>query len=147
MDIAYWWFWLIAGILLLVAEMVTGTFYLLWLGIAAFVAAALAYFLPENLWLPPLAASITSVLLIALTKPLTARARQAKGYTDPVHQLTNKQGEVLEPITPTRLGIVKVGSEMWSASANEELMPGTRVIVESRSSTVLQVKRALSDIS
>jgi membrane protein implicated in regulation of membrane protease activity len=35
--------WLIAGIALIVAELVTGTFYLLVLGIAALVAAAVAY--------------------------------------------------------------------------------------------------------
>ncbi|WP_207435699.1 NfeD family protein [Sabulibacter ruber] len=139
MELAFWWFWLIAGILLLVAEMVTGTFYLLWLGISAMVAASLAYFFPDNYWLPPLAASISGFLLILLTKPLAARARQVKGYTDPVLQLTNKQGEVLEPISSTRLGIVRVGTEVWSASAQEDLAPGQRVLVINQSSTVLQV--------
>ncbi|WP_205502880.1 NfeD family protein [Rufibacter psychrotolerans] len=139
MELSFWWFWLIAGILLLVAEMVTGTFYLLWLGVSALVAAALAYFFPDSFWLPPLAASITGVLLMLFTKPLTARARQVKGYSDPVLQLTNQQGEVLEPITPSRLGIVRVGTEVWSASAQEELAPGQRVLVVHQSSTVLQV--------
>jgi membrane protein implicated in regulation of membrane protease activity len=35
--------WLIAGIALIVAELLTGTFYLLVLGIAALIAAAVAY--------------------------------------------------------------------------------------------------------
>lgn len=35
--------WLIAGFALLIAELMTGTFYLLVLGIAGFVAAAVAY--------------------------------------------------------------------------------------------------------
>ena len=35
--------WLIAGIVLIVAELVTGTFYLLVLGVAALLAAAVAY--------------------------------------------------------------------------------------------------------
>jgi membrane protein implicated in regulation of membrane protease activity len=35
--------WLVAGIALVVAELVTGTFYLLVLGVAAVVAAAVAY--------------------------------------------------------------------------------------------------------
>jgi len=35
--------WLVAGIVLIVAELVTGTFYLLVLGVAALVAAAVAY--------------------------------------------------------------------------------------------------------
>lgn len=139
MEIDFWWLWLIAGILLLVAEMVTGTFYLLWLGVAALAAAVLAYLFPDTYWLPPAAASVTGLLLIFFTKPLTTRLRHARGYTDPSHQLTNQHGEVVEPITPTRLGIVRVGSEVWSASAQEELYPGQRILVVSQSSTVLKV--------
>ncbi|AKQ46219.1 hypothetical protein TH63_12275 [Rufibacter radiotolerans] len=135
----FWWLWLIAGILLLVAEMITGTFYLLWLGVAAMVAAVLAYLFPENYLLPPAAASVTGLLLILFTKPLTTRLRQARGYADPAHQLTNKEGEVLEPISPTRLGIVRVGTEIWSASAQEDLEIGQRVLVVAQSSTVLKV--------
>jgi membrane protein implicated in regulation of membrane protease activity len=103
------------------------------------VAAVLAYLYPEALWLPPAAASVSALFLILLTKPLTARLRQAKGYSDPAHQLTNRQGEVLEPISPTRLGIVRVGTETWSASAQEDLSPGQRILVIGQSSTVLQV--------
>jgi len=36
--------WLIAGFALVIAELVTGTFYLLVLGVAAFVGSAVAYF-------------------------------------------------------------------------------------------------------
>jgi hypothetical protein len=38
----YWW-WAIAGIALVIAELITGTFYLLVIGIAALVGAAAAY--------------------------------------------------------------------------------------------------------
>ncbi|KAA3439301.1 NfeD family protein [Rufibacter hautae] len=139
MDVELWWFWLTAGILLLVAEMLTGTFYLLWLGLASLVAAGLAYLFPENLWLPPLAASITGLLLTLLSKPLTARARLARGFQDPVHDLVNKKGEVIEALVPGKLGIVRVGNEVWSAKAPEELPPGQRILVVNQSSTVLQV--------
>jgi hypothetical protein len=39
-----YWIWVIAGIALVVAELLSGTFYLLVLGVAAFVAAAVAWF-------------------------------------------------------------------------------------------------------
>ena len=41
---SYWVWWLIGGIALVVAELVSGTFYLFMLGLAAFVAAAVAWF-------------------------------------------------------------------------------------------------------
>lgn len=146
MEFSLWWLWMVAGILLIVGEMFTLSFYLLWLGIAALVAAVAAYFFPETYWLPPAVASITGLLLIIFTKPLTARIREAKGYNDPVTYMANRSGEVVEPITPTRLGIVKVGSEMWSASAQVPLYPGQRVLVVSQSSTVLQVQPMLEQV-
>ena len=39
-----YWIWVIAGIALVIAELLSGTFYLLVLGVAAFVAAAVAWF-------------------------------------------------------------------------------------------------------
>ena len=39
-----YWIWVIAGIALIVAELMSGTFYLLVLGIAAFVAGGVAWF-------------------------------------------------------------------------------------------------------
>ena len=140
MDISPWWLWFVAGVLLIVGEMFTVSFYMLWLGIAAMVAAVLAYFFPEEYWLPPLAASLTGVLLIVFTKPLTARMRQAKGFKDPAQFMVNRVGEIVEPVTPTRLGIVKVGNDLWSASAQENLQPGQQVLVVSQSSTVLKVE-------
>jgi membrane protein implicated in regulation of membrane protease activity len=52
--------WLIVGIVLIVAEVMTGTFYLLFLGIAALVAAAAA-FLGAPLWLHAVVAAVISV--------------------------------------------------------------------------------------
>jgi membrane protein implicated in regulation of membrane protease activity len=48
--------WLIVGIVLIIAELLTGTFYLLFLGIAALVGAAVA-FLGGALWLQAIVAS------------------------------------------------------------------------------------------
>lgn len=53
--------WLVTGIVLVIAELVTGTFYLLFLGIAAIVGAAVAY-LGAPFWAQAIVASI--VLLI-----------------------------------------------------------------------------------
>ena len=43
-SVETYWIWVIAGVALLVAELLSGTFYLLVLGLAAFVAAAAAWF-------------------------------------------------------------------------------------------------------
>jgi membrane protein implicated in regulation of membrane protease activity len=43
-SVETYWIWVIAGIALVVAELLSGTFYLLVLGVSAFVAAAVAWF-------------------------------------------------------------------------------------------------------
>ena len=52
--------WLIAGIVLIVAELLTGTFYLLFLGIAALLGAAAA-FLGAPLWVQAVVVAIGAV--------------------------------------------------------------------------------------
>jgi membrane protein implicated in regulation of membrane protease activity len=52
--------WLIAGIVLIVAELMSGTFYLLFLGLAALVAAAVA-FLGAPLWIQASVAAACAV--------------------------------------------------------------------------------------
>ena len=52
--------WLIVGIVLIAAELATGTFYLLFLGLAALVAAAVA-FLGASLWIQASVAAACAV--------------------------------------------------------------------------------------
>jgi membrane protein implicated in regulation of membrane protease activity len=44
LHVETYWIWVIAGIALVIAELLSGTFYLLVLGVAAFLAAAVAWF-------------------------------------------------------------------------------------------------------
>ena len=58
--------WVIAGIILIIVEMLTGTFYLLVLGIAALTAAAAAWF-GQSFWVQAVvtaAVAVAGVILI-----------------------------------------------------------------------------------
>ncbi|MDF2837437.1 MAG: hypothetical protein K0Q63_3077, partial [Paenibacillus sp.] len=48
---------------------------------------------------------------------------------------------VVEDIRPDTPGIVKVGSETWSATSEESIGKGETVIVVSRGSAFLQVNK------
>lgn len=52
--------WLVAGFVLVIAELVTGTFFLLVLGIAAFAGSAMAWF-GLGFWLEALCAATVAV--------------------------------------------------------------------------------------
>jgi len=137
-----WWaIWLIVAGVLLIAEMLTLTFYLLWLGIGAVIAAVLALIVPEALTVQALSGGVAALALTVFTKPLTRRFRESRGYRDVIHELVGKQGIVVEAISPGNPGIVRVGNEAWSAVSLDTLTKDDQVLVISRGTTVLEVQK------
>jgi len=136
-----WIIWLVAGILLIIAEMLTLSFYMLWIGIGALVAAAIAFFLPDAYLSQVIFGGIVVIVLTIFTRPLTRKVRHSKGFKDTIDELVGKQGEVIRDIETGSLGIVKIGNETWSASADDVIAEGNHVIVVERSSAVVKVKR------
>jgi inner membrane protein len=136
-----WMVWAAIGVVLVVAEMMTLTFYLLWLGAGAFTAAIVSWLMPEGYFLQVLIGGIVVVVLTVFTRPLTRNIRQSRGYKDVVDELIGKQGEVVQNIGEHSLGVVRIGSETWSASAKEAIGLGEQVIVVARSSTVVEVEK------
>ncbi|MEK8127753.1 NfeD family protein [Paenibacillus filicis] len=140
-----WAIWLIVAGVLLIAEMLTLTFYLLWIGIGAAVAAVIALVVPDSLIWQVLAGCLVVVVLTLYTKPITRRFRTSGEYKDAVDDLVGKTGFVLEAIVPGKPGIVKVGNETWSAHAEQQLSDGDKVIVTARGSAHLLVQKAEGD--
>ncbi|WP_040952105.1 NfeD family protein [Gorillibacterium massiliense] len=136
-----WVIWLIIGVTLLIVEMFTLTFYLLWLGIGALVALVLAFILPDAYALQIVAGCIVAIVLTIWTKPLTRRLRHSRGFRDVIDELVGKEGVVVESIGAEGTGIVKVGNESWSARSESPVDRGEKVIVLSRTSTTLEVQK------
>lgn len=136
-----WIVWGVIGALLIVAEMLTLTFYMLWLGIGALVAAVIAWILPEAYLLQVICGAFAALGLTIFTKPLTRKVRHSKGFKDAIDTLVGQEGDVVQDIDAGSLGIVKVGSETWSAKADEPIAKGERVVILNRTSTLVEVKR------
>jgi membrane protein implicated in regulation of membrane protease activity len=138
---AFWEIWFVVGVLLIVAEMATLTFYLLWLAVGALAATLVALIMPDSIILQVLVGIVVAVLLTIFTKPLTRRMRSSKGFTDVIYQLVGQEGLVMEDIPLEGLGIVKVGNETWSAQSVVPLIKGTPIIVVQSYNTILQVQK------
>lgn len=136
-----WVIWFVIAGLLFIAEMLTVTFYLLWLGIGAVVGGLIGLFIPNSLLLQVVMASVVSLSLTFFTKRISKNFREAKGYTDAVDQLVGKKGIIMQAITNEANGIVKVDGDMWTAVSDEPILDGENVIIVKRSSTVVHVKR------
>jgi membrane protein implicated in regulation of membrane protease activity len=135
-----WMIWMIIGIVLIIAEMTTFTFYLLWLGIGAIVASVLAMLFPDSWLLQILVFSIVAVGLTYLTRPLTKRIIGKKGFIDAIDDLVGKSAEVIEAIEFGATGVVRIGSEVWSATADGAIAVGEKVLVERRGTTIVHVR-------
>lgn len=136
-----WLIWLIVAAVLIIAEMLTLTFYLLWLAIGALAAAVVDFIIP-GAWVPEvIVGCVVALALTIFTKPLTRRMALSRGFKDAVDEMIGKEGIVMEEIAPSLPGIVKVGGDMWSAESEESLKKGETVIVLARGSAFLQVTK------
>ncbi|PEA55495.1 hypothetical protein CON64_08460 [Bacillus pseudomycoides] len=136
-----WVIWFVIAGLLFITEMLTVTFYLLWLGIGAVVGGLIGLFVPNSLLLQVVIASVVSLSLTFFTKRISKNFREAKGYTDAVDQIVGKKGIIVQTVTNQANGIVKIEGDMWTAVSDEPILDGESVIVVKRSSTVVHVKR------
>lgn len=136
--------WLVLGLILLIAEMASGTTYLLWPAVAAFVTASIAWVSPLS-WVAEL--TLFAVLVIVLTafgRPLVQRWRGegvVSGLNERGQALVGTRAMLAE--FSNGVGAVKVGDTMWRAVSAEALAPGERVEIVGVDGATLSVKRAV----
>lgn len=137
------WHWLVLGLILLIAEMASGTTYLLWPAVAAFATALIA-FLGFTNWAAELALfAILTIALTAFGRPLVRRWRTGGG--DP---LLNERGASLIGARATLanfangVGAVKINDTMWRAVSDDALNAGDNVEISAVDGSTLRVKRA-----
>ncbi|MFI9502981.1 NfeD family protein [Nocardia sp. NPDC052566] len=125
-------FWLVAGILLAAAEMLTGDLTLLMLGVAALGTAGVSAAAGTSLVVDAVIFGVMAVVLILGVRPIL---RRRFGTPPPiptnVDALPGKTALVLEQVAE-HSGQVKLGGEVWTArpmDTDEVYEPGTTVYV------------------
>ncbi|MGH3835550.1 MAG: NfeD family protein [Pseudonocardiaceae bacterium] len=122
--------WLVAGVLLVVAEVLSGDFVLIMLGAGALVAAAVAA-LGGAAWLEVAAFAGASLALITLARPVLKRRLNTARVPTNVEALVGDKAVVVSRVDANG-GKVKLRGELWSARAfyeTEVLEPGQEVTV------------------
>jgi len=139
-----WQVWVVAALVLLVAEMFAAGFWLACVAVGSLAAALVAAVLPGFL-APVLAFSATTVLsLVALRPFLLHHLHRAPHVRTNVEALIGKTGIVSERIDPvTRQGRVVVDGEDWRGAAVDDIAvePGARVMVLRVEGTTLFVEK------
>ena len=127
-----WVIWVVAAVVLVIAEATTTAFVSIYFGFAALVTALAAVIgLPVALQLVVFGA--VSVGSMALTRPALRRAvGRSGGIRTGVDAMQGKIGVVVRPIAELEPGQVKVGGETWTARSfydGESISEGARIEV------------------
>ncbi len=134
--------WAVTGIVLIIVEMLTGTFYLLVLGVAALAAAAAAY-LGQSFWVQAVTVAAVAVTGVILT-------RRFRGAAHPVQDrgLDIGQTVVLDSWISEADGLARVTyrNAQWEARVIGERAPGGRVFyIHATDGNTLSVSAAKPD--
>jgi inner membrane protein len=144
------WAWAILGLILLGVEMLSGTFYILWFGIAALCVALMLALLPEaSLSAQLLVFSLLSLGSLGLwrykygDKPVGLRIGQSHG------EEVGKLGRMIAPVAPEQQGRIAftvplMGSREWTAVSQESIDTGEEAVVVGVEGNYLRVQRKTS---
>ncbi|APU14373.1 MULTISPECIES: NfeD family protein [Actinoalloteichus] len=130
--------WVIAGALLIAAEVLSGNLVMLMLGVGALIAAISAGVgLP--LWIDVIVFGLSSVGLVVLARPVLRR-RMGRGELTAKTNAEALVGEKATVVTEVNAdgGLVKLAGEVWSARSLDE----TQVLEEGRIVTVMEISGA-----
>jgi len=127
-----WWLWLVAGVGLLILELVTpGGFFAFFFGLAALVVGALGVVHlagPEWFqWALFVALSVAGVLVFR--RPLMQRFGLGPPAL-PDQEMKGEMALVTEEVRPGELGKVELRGTSWNARAHRTMRVGERVPVE-----------------
>ena len=152
MEQLAWIFWLVLGVVLIIAEVFTLGFVLFWFGLGA-VAAAFVGFLGGSVLLQFLVFAIVSVSLTAMSRTIFTRYlphQEGDALKMGADSLPGQIGTVtIASKGALKEGAVKVYGSTWTAfpiDGETELTEGEKVEVVSVKGSSIYVRRVLSEL-
>lgn len=142
------WLWGILGLVLVAAEMATGTFYILWFGVAALTVSGLLLFFPalhgdmQLLVFAALALGSLALWKFFYKKSATNDLRVGQSQGDEIGRI----GTISAATNRHRNGRIQfvqgvMGSKDWSAASHDDLKVGDEAEITAIIGNTLQVQR------
>ena len=140
------WVWGIIGIVLLGLEIATGTFYIVWFGVAALCTAAAVWLLPtmalslQFVLFAALAVSSLAIWKLNYKKTEThARVGQAQG------EEIGRVGTVINACGPNQTGLIRftqglMGAREWVTVSHQPIAAGTEARVVAVEGNALRIE-------
>lgn len=143
-GLVYWHWWAIAGVFF-VLEVLSMSFFFLWIGAAAVLVGLLLAIVPDMSW----QIQLTLWALISVAGAFGWRIYRKKNpdHIKSDQPKLNRRGEqyvdrtfTLENDMSNGFGKVKVDDSIWKVECEKDLTKGTKIRVKSVEGTVLQVE-------
>ncbi len=141
-EITFWYWWIAAAVLITL-EVLAPTFYLLWMGIAAFIVGLLIWIMPSLPW----EIQIITFAILAVASIVIWRNYYKKNPIGTDEPLLNRRGEqyigrivtLKKPIIDG-VGKIKIDDSTWKVEG-EDCDAGTKVKVVSIDNVIFQVEK------
>ncbi|HEY8353869.1 MAG TPA: NfeD family protein [Methylophilaceae bacterium] len=146
------WLWGILGLILLAMEMMSGTFFILWFGVAAFIVSACLHFFPElHIGWQFLIFTVFSLCSLAIwkihyRKKPTVELKVGQSQGDEIGRV----GTIVEAVSRRQNGRIRfaqgvMGNREWIAISEEDLEVGCEAEITAIVGNTLAVKRHSSN--
>ena len=132
-------FWLVLFIVLALFELATVNLVSIWFSLGALITTFVSL-VTDNLMIHLAVFTISSILLLLLTKPFVKKMKKREGVPTNLDMVIGKTGVVTEKIEKDEIGEVKVLGKMWSAYSNKEIEEHSKVKVLSINGVKLKVE-------
>ena len=135
-----WWGWITLGGLLLIAELLSGALYLLFVGIAAILVGILVLLVSDlPFWFHwPIFAVLALALLVGLRRHAHERINRSGGF----EAIAGENALVIDEIAPDGYGQASLRGAKWTARnvGRSTLTDGQRVRVERVNGLTLELR-------
>lgn len=143
-----WWMWVVAGVVLLLAELAIPAFFILWFGLGALLVGLIVLILPAFSVTAQLALwTAASVAMVTLWFKYFRKGRQDIRSGTPTGDAIGEIGLLVQPVEPFGRGKVRfqkplLGSDEWICLADGAIAAGERVRVVAVEGNFIKVAKA-----
>lgn len=139
------WIWGAIGFILLAAEMATGTFYVLWFGIAALIVAILTWLMPEiSISIQLILFAIISIATLFVWRTYYRKIETHSRVGQAQGEEIGRVGSIIERVNATQNGRIQfaqgvMGSREWVAVSDVAIEVGQQAVVTAVEGNALRV--------
>ena len=132
--------WTIIFLILLFVELITINLVSIWFAIGALFSAIVSIF-TDSVLIQFLTFLLVSIVTLIITKPVVKKINKKKFTPTNLDRVIGQQGVVTKRISKDSYGLVKVLGSIWTATSDDFIDVGSRVIVQKIVGVKLIVKK------